>query len=106
MAGLDPAIHDLLRIPKTWMPGTSPGMTNSRGTVTTLPRQIRLPHQERVDRAGAEAALADGPDHQRLAAAHVAGGKDFWQRGLVVVEIGADVAALVEIDAERFQQAL
>jgi hypothetical protein len=25
MAGLDPAIHELLA--KTWMPGTSPGMT-------------------------------------------------------------------------------
>ena len=28
MAGLDPAIHDLLRwSQKTWMPGTRPGMT-------------------------------------------------------------------------------
>jgi len=28
MAGLDPAIHDLLpSAKKTWMPGTSPGMT-------------------------------------------------------------------------------
>jgi hypothetical protein len=28
MAGLDPAIHDLLSIrKKTWMPGTTPGMT-------------------------------------------------------------------------------
>ncbi len=31
MAGLDPAIHDLPRVlmKRTWMPGTSPGMTNS-----------------------------------------------------------------------------
>jgi hypothetical protein len=27
MAGLDPAIHVFLASPKTWMPGTSPGMT-------------------------------------------------------------------------------
>ncbi len=27
MAGLDPAIHASPRAPKTWMPGTSPGMT-------------------------------------------------------------------------------
>jgi hypothetical protein len=29
MAGLDPAIHDFscLRVSKTWMPGSSPGMT-------------------------------------------------------------------------------
>jgi hypothetical protein len=29
MAGLDPAIHAFLAArPKTWMPGTSPGMTS------------------------------------------------------------------------------
>jgi hypothetical protein len=27
MAGLVPAIHVLAKIEKTWMPGTSPGMT-------------------------------------------------------------------------------
>jgi hypothetical protein len=27
MAGLDPAIRDFLRVSKTWMPGTNPGMT-------------------------------------------------------------------------------
>src|SRR5436853_2524272 len=70
------------------------------------PRQIRRPHQEPVDRLGAEAALADGPDHERLAAAHVAGGEHVGTRGLVVDEIGADIAALVEIDAEQLQQAL
>ena len=30
MAGLVPAIHDLLGIRKTWMPGTRPGMTTDR----------------------------------------------------------------------------
>jgi hypothetical protein len=29
MAGLDPAIHDFL-LAKTWMPGTSPGMTERK----------------------------------------------------------------------------
>jgi len=32
MAGLDPAIHVfLVAAPKTWMPGTSPGMTERYG---------------------------------------------------------------------------
>jgi hypothetical protein len=30
MAGLVPAIHALLGEPKTWMPGTRPGMTKER----------------------------------------------------------------------------
>jgi hypothetical protein len=31
MAGLDPAIHDFLAAsPKTWMPGTRPGMTKQK----------------------------------------------------------------------------
>jgi hypothetical protein len=30
MAGLVPAIHDLLSDCKTWMPGTRPGMTMER----------------------------------------------------------------------------
>jgi hypothetical protein len=32
--------------------------------------------QVAIDGRGGLAAFADGPDHQRLAAAHVAGGKD------------------------------
>ena len=31
MAGLDPAIHVILRAAKTWMPGASPGMTKEGG---------------------------------------------------------------------------
>jgi hypothetical protein len=31
MAGLVPAIHVSPRVPRTWMPGTSPGMTEERG---------------------------------------------------------------------------
>jgi hypothetical protein len=30
MAGLVPAIHDLLDVNKTWMPATSAGMTEER----------------------------------------------------------------------------
>ncbi|TYO62591.1 hypothetical protein FXV83_32085 [Bradyrhizobium hipponense] len=30
MAGLDPAIHAFSAAQRTWMPGTSPGMTSSR----------------------------------------------------------------------------
>src|ERR1700730_15173770 len=66
-----------------------------RGTIV-LSRQRRRSHQERVDRPCTKPAFADGPDHQRLAAAHVAGGEHFWQRGLVVAHLGADVAALAE----------
>src|SRR5690606_30613647 len=36
-----------------------------------LPRQVRRSHQALIDGAGALAAFADGPDDQRLAAAHV-----------------------------------
>src|SRR6266516_4805934 len=39
-------------------------------------RQIRPAHQELSDAAGGLPALADGPDDQALAAAHVAGGED------------------------------
>src|SRR5262249_21780469 len=40
------------------------------------------------------------------AAAHVAGRKHLRRRGLVVIEVGADVVALVKVDAERLQHAL
>src|SRR5260370_22080141 len=71
-----------------------------------LPRQVRRSHQEPVDRPRAQATLADRPDHQRLAAAHVARRKHVRARGLIVGGVGADVAARVEIDAERLQQTL
>ena len=43
----------------------------------TSARQQARPHQEFVDGAGALPALADRPHDQRLAAPHVAGGKQF-----------------------------
>jgi len=47
------------------------------------PRQIRPPHQPLVHGAGALAALSNGPYYQRLAAAHVAGGEDAGNGGVV-----------------------
>jgi hypothetical protein len=39
MAGLVPAIHDFLPVAtKTWMPGTSPGMTNNSVPVNQAAR--------------------------------------------------------------------
>ena len=52
------------------------------------------------------AALADRPHHQRLAAAHVAGGKDLVDRGAVIAGVGGDIAALVERQAEVLDHAL
>ena len=37
-------------------------------------RQAGFAHQVFVDAAGGFAAFVDGPDHQRLATAHIAGG--------------------------------
>ena len=45
------------------------------------------PDQILIDGAGAEAALADRPHYQRLAAAHVAGGEHVRHRGLVVGQL-------------------
>ena len=50
---------------------------------------------------GALAALADRPDHERLAAAHVARGEHLRHRGRVGQLIRLDVAARIEGDAER-----
>ena len=47
---------------------------------------------------------ADGPDDERLAAAHVAGGEDAVDRGHVVG--GGDVAAIVEREAELLDHAV
>jgi hypothetical protein len=45
MAGLDPAIHDLIATGlKTWMPGTRPGMT----LVGVLLRRDDISDQQRV----------------------------------------------------------
>jgi hypothetical protein len=41
MAGLDPAIHVFPRAVETWIPGTSPGMTNFCGS-DIRPRSVLL----------------------------------------------------------------
>ena len=61
--------------------------------------QAGAAHEEFVDAGGGFAAFGDGPDDQRLAAAHVAGGEDSWDRAHVV-RVRGDIAARVEIDAE------
>src|SRR5579859_3218431 len=52
-----------------------------------LARQIGASHQELVHGTGALPAFADGPDHKRLAAAHVPGGKNAGHRR--VISLGA-----------------
>ncbi len=47
VAGLVPAIHDRCRCPRTWMPGTSPGITGvdssyDHPSSTILPRDLPL----------------------------------------------------------------
>src|SRR6202008_4752584 len=45
-------------------------------------------------------AFADGPDDQRLAAAHVAAREDLGVAGLIPQGVREDVAALVQLEAE------
>src|SRR5262249_42718680 len=72
---------------------------------TPLARKRRAAHQALVDGAGALAALADRPDDQRLAAPHVAGSEQLGNRGLVVIDVGRDVAAPIERGAGLLQHA-
>ena len=51
------------------------------------------------------AAFCDGPDDERLTAAHIAGSEDAVDRGHVV-GVGGDVAALVESDAKLLDHAV
>ena len=63
--------------------GSPSGRRDQSRSSAVLPRQVRRAHQELVDRVRGLAAFADRPHHQRLAAAHVAGGEDLRVRGLV-----------------------
>ena len=58
-----------------------------------LTRQLRSAHQLQINRTGALAAFADGPDDEGLAAAHVAGGEDLVHAGFVAEVVREDVAA-------------
>ena len=55
--------------------------------------------------SGGFAAFGDGPDDQRLAAAHVAGGEDAGDGGHVV-GVGSNVAAAVERHAQLLDGAV
>src|ERR1700683_5334166 len=55
-------------------------------------------HQEFIDGAGALAAFADRPDHQRLASAHIARGEYFGLGSTIVHGVGFHIAAWVEGD--------
>jgi hypothetical protein len=60
-------------------------------------RQRTGSHQELVNVASALPALADGPDHQRLAAPHIAGGEDLVDGGAIVVGARAYITARVQL---------
>src|SRR5258706_208085 len=68
-----------------------------------LPRQLGEPHEKLVDRARALPALADRPDHERLAAPRIAGGEHFRHRRDVsarAVGIGLRIAPRVLLHPE------
>src|SRR3569623_1254830 len=65
-------------------------------------RQFRRTHQEFIDATGALAAFLDRPHHQRLAATHVAAGKDLALAGLVGGRRRLDDAARIKLDAGLF----
>src|SRR5437899_7423904 len=78
----------------------------SRRSDVSLSRQLGEPHQELIDRARALAALPDGPHDERLAAAHVARGKDLGNRGDVAAfPVGRrlGVAARIPLHAKRLE---
>src|SRR5256885_9672475 len=82
--------------------GGLPGVACAGTTSST--RQRRCAHQVRVDRVRALPALADGPYHERLAAAHVARREDLVDRRTIAVGVGLDVGARVAVDAELLEQ--
>ncbi len=54
---------------------------------------------------GGAAAFGDGPDDERLAAAHVARGENAGN-GTAVIPFRGDVAAGIELDAELLEHSL
>src|SRR5690606_25395778 len=71
-----------------------------------LSGQGRCAHHVQIDGPRGLPALADGPDDQRLAAPHVAGGINSIDRGLVAEGICEEIAALVEPGAELVEHAV
>src|SRR5271165_5522781 len=82
-----------------------PKLPRPSSTLPPLPRQRRLAHEKLVHGVRALAAFADRPHHQRLAAAHIAAGEHLGQRARIGRYVGLDVAAWIELDAERFDHA-
>ena len=70
-----------------------------------LRQGFRLGGEVAVNGGSGFAALGDGPDHQGLAAAHIAGGKDAIHRGHVA-GVGGNVAAVVEGQAQLLDHAV
>src|SRR5690606_21893404 len=71
-----------------------------------LSRQRGSSHEELIDRTRALTAFADGPHHQRLAAAHVAGGEQLGAAGLIAAGTicgRSGIAALIFLHAEGIQ---
>lgn len=68
--------------------------------------QVGLTHEVTVALAGGAAAFVESPNHQALAAAAVASGKDPVEIGRVFIEIGLDVGARVAMKAQFFEQRL
>src|SRR5882724_1598563 len=70
-------------------------------------RQIGPAHQEFVHRTGALTAFTNGPDHERLAAAHVTRGENPGYRRVVrllAFRFRFHVAARIFLDGELFDQ--
>ena len=65
-----------------------------------LTRQFTLAHQKLVDGARRLATFADGPHHQRLAAAHVTGGKHLGHIGDVAALFGVGFGIAASGSAE------
>src|ERR1700730_2569020 len=95
---------DLRATTRLWLDNRKPnGRLKDRGY--SSPGQQGRGPKKFVDGASALAAFPNGPDHERLAAAHVAGGEEFRDRGTVIDRARADIAAEVEVNSRLFNHA-
>src|SRR5713101_5867476 len=92
------------------LPGPAARMTmftkSGGNSALFLSRQLGKSHQKLIHRTGALAPFPDSPHHQRLAAAHVARGKDLGNRSDVAAfSVGRrlGVAAPILLNAERLK---
>src|SRR6202035_3473337 len=85
--------------------GTPPGRSKAASpSQRWLAWQCARSHEELIDGTGALAAFADGPNHQRLTAAHVARGEQAIARGAIVDRICQHIPRLIEVDPRLVQQ--